>query len=173
MIRKISSVEEYLKTYQELPLLEDPHPLLKEVSTNFIEAYNQLPELKEKMIEKMRSSNGIGLAAPQVALNLRILVLDIISKNKKGEVEKEPVMMVNPVILSKEGSCAIEEGCLSIPDQKVEVVRFKKVVVEYFNEFGDKETKTLEDINAICVQHEIDHLDGILMTDYLLNTGLK
>lgn len=146
-----------------IQIIQEPDPRLRIKSSRVLfEPIADLIKLKQLMLFLMTQDRGIGLAAPQIGLNLRIILILHI----QGDL-KTPLFMINPEIISKSGSTCIEEGCLSIKGQKVEVPRAEQVVVKYQDEHSQNHQITLNDINAICVQHEIDHLDGILMTDYL------
>ena len=125
-----------------------------------------LVRLAEDMVETMRNANGIGLAANQVGILQRILVVDV------GETSEElrgmqPLVMVNPVLLREDGVWSMEEGCLSIPEIREEVVRAEEITVRYKNlAFEDREI-TVEGLLGRVILHEIDHLDGVLFLDYL------
>lgn len=125
-----------------------------------------LVRLAEDMVETMRNANGIGLAANQVGILHRILVVDV------GETSEElrglqPLVMVNPVLLREEGVWSMEEGCLSIPEIRDEVERAEEITVRYKNlAFEDREI-TVEGLLGRVILHEIDHLDGVLFLDYL------
>jgi peptide deformylase len=117
-------------------------------------------ELAENMFETMKKEKGIGLAAPQVGVNKRVIIATL------GE---KPHLMVNPEITSFSAECAIdEEGCLSLPEQFGKVSRAKRIIVRYLDEKGKKKEEELSDLDARVVQHEIDHLNGILFTDRLM-----
>lgn len=119
------------------------------------EELHYFQRLGEKMLQTMRQANGIGLAAPQVGISRRILVMGV----------GEPLVMINPEILDRQGHTAITEGCLSLPGQAREVLRAFKVRVRYRNLAWREVVQNLTDLASVCCQHEIDHLDGILMTD--------
>ena len=115
-------------------------------------------DLLKGMVSTMYQSHGIGLAAPQIGLSLRIAVVDI---------GQGPIKMINPKILKKSGSDCLEEGCLSMPGQTVKVKRAKKVIVKYLDEEGETKKIEAEGLLARAIQHEIDHLNGRLIVDYL------
>jgi len=118
---------------------------------------NDVRVLAEKMTETMRTEKGIGLAAPQVGVNKRVII---------ATLEKEARLLVNPEILSFSAECTEdEEGCLSLPEQFGKVSRSKRIVVQYLDEHGKQHEEELSDLDARIVQHEIDHLNGILFTD--------
>lgn len=114
--------------------------------------------LLEDMLRTMYSAEGIGLAAPQVGVNKRLIVVD--AREGKG-----PIKLVNPKIIFREGKDFLEEGCLSLRDITVNVKRAKKVKVEGLNENGQKITLEADGLMARAIQHEVDHLSGILITD--------
>jgi len=113
--------------------------------------------LVDAMIQTMREHKGIGLAAPQVGINQRILVADI------GD---GPIAVINPQIIKKVGSQKLEEGCLSIPNVSIAIKRPRKIVVKYLDIEGEVVEEVYEDLIARVIQHEIDHLDGKLIVDY-------
>jgi len=116
------------------------------------------------MLETMYASNGIGLAAIQIGAPKRIIVMDLI----KEENKKLPMYFVNPVITKKNNEkTTYEEGCLSVPNQFAEIDRPSKCEVEYLDYNGNKQNLQAEGLLATCIQHEIDHLEGILFIDYL------
>lgn len=147
---------------KKLEVLVDPHPILRKVSLP-VEDFSLMLKLKDKMVDSMRESRGIGLAAPQVGISLRLFVMDIYHEGSISET----MILINPEILNKKGVAAIEEGCLSIPGKNILVDRSEEVEVKYFNEQGEEKVRKFDGIPAICVQHELDHLNGVLMTDYL------
>ena len=147
---------------EKLEVLVDPHPILRKKSLP-VEDFSVMSKLKDKMVESMRESRGIGLAAPQVGLSLRLFVMDIYHEG----LISETLMLINPEIVNKKGVAAIEEGCLSLPGKNILVERSEEVKLKYFTEQGEEKIRTFEGIPSICVQHEMDHLNGVLMTDYL------
>jgi peptide deformylase len=115
------------------------------------------------MLETMYAANGIGLAAIQIGVPKRIIVIDL----KKGE-KKNPMYFINPTIKKKNSINSIyEEGCLSVPNQFAEIERPNKCEIEYLDFYGKKQLLKAEGLLATCIQHEIDHLEGILFIDYL------
>jgi peptide deformylase len=122
---------------------------------------DRLRELAGDMIETMYDAQGIGLAASQVNVHRRLLVLDV------SENQDTPRVYVNPEIVASEGSETCEEGCLSVPGIYAEVSRAEKVRVAAFDQHGQRFEESLEGLHAVCLQHEIDHLDGKLFVDYL------
>lgn len=131
-------------------------PVLKEKCRTISRVDAKLRKLLDDMLETMYKANGIGLAAPQVGDPIRMVVIDI------GE---GPLELINPVITARFGSEVDSEGCLSVPDIFGEVERAAKITVEYTNRFNKKRKLHAEKLLARCIQHEIDHLDGILFID--------
>ena len=131
-------------------------PVLKEKCRPVEHVDGKLRKLLDDMLETMYKANGIGLAAPQVGDPIRMVVIDI------GE---GPLELINPVITARFGSEVDSEGCLSVPDIFGEVERAAKITVEYTNRFNKKRKLHAEKLLARCIQHEIDHLDGILFID--------
>jgi peptide deformylase len=137
--------------------------VLRECATEVDEFDEKLVQLGEEMIDFMQESDGIGLAAPQVGISKRILVTDT-SPMEDGE---EPRVFVNPTILESEGECTLEEGCLSIPDVREDVTRPEEILLKYSTTTGEQRTEKFSGWMSRVLQHEIDHLDGILFVDYL------
>lgn len=132
-------------------------PVLKEVCQPVDKFDSTLRRLLDDMAETMYKQNGIGLAAPQVGQAIRVAVVDI-QEGKRGLVE-----MINPVIVKRSNDVEEDrEGCLSVPDIFGDVLRSKKITVEYYNRRGKKQRLTATDLMARCIQHELDHLDGVL-----------
>ena len=118
------------------------------------------------MFETMYTAPGVGLAAIQVAIFKRFLVMDV-GINEGQVIKRNPMVLVNPQIVSREGEIVWEEGCLSCPDLIVPMTRSKKIEVHSLDRFGKEQTMSAEDLVSVCIQHEIDHLDGILILDKL------
>ena len=145
-------------------ILTEPNKILRQVSLPVEEVGRQEQLLMNDMLETMYDAKGIGLAAIQIGVAKRIIVLDI-SKNEK---EKKPMYFVNPIIINKNSNCSTyEEGCLSVPNQFAEVDRPSECEVEYLDYDGSKKILKTSGLLATCIQHEIDHLEGILFIDYL------
>ena len=140
-----------------------PNPVLKQKSRPIPKIDPKVLQLVQDMAETMYSAPGVGLAAPQVGHSLRIAVIDV----TPADQPKNLLVLINPEIVATEGECTWEEGCLSVPDCNEEVKRCKKVVVRYQNLRGETAEITGEELLAIALQHEIDHLDGILFIDRL------
>jgi len=144
-------------------IIEYPEPLLR-LKAKPVDCFDDdLLQLVEDMAETMYDAPGIGLAAPQVAESIRLIVVDT---TVPGE-EREYLCLVNPEIVAHEGYQVDEEGCLSVPEIIADVKRFKKINVTYQDEKGIPRELTAEDRFAVVLQHEIDHLDGILFIDHL------
>jgi peptide deformylase len=145
-------------------ILTEPNQLLRQVSKPVKKVGEAEQQLMNDMLETMYSANGIGLAAIQIGVPKRIIVMDI----SKDTNKKEPRYFVNPVIKNKDSSkSTYEEGCLSVPNQFAEIDRPKKCDVEYLDYNGEKKFLYAEGLLATCIQHEMDHLEGILFIDYL------
>jgi len=145
-------------------IITEPNQLLREVSKPVTKVGKEEQQLMDDMLETMYSANGIGLAAIQIGVPKRIIVMDL----GKDENKKEPRYFVNPVIKNKDTlKSTYEEGCLSVPNQFAEIDRPKKCKVEYLDYNGEKKLLIAEGLLATCIQHEMDHLEGILFIDYL------
>ncbi len=145
------------------PILIHPDPRLKKVCAPVSDLSDELRALSKDMLETMYDAPGIGLAAPQVGVLDRLIVMDCV---KDGD--PEPTVMFNPEVLAKSDDLnTYEEGCLSIPEQFAEVTRPKEVRVGWIDENGNPREKDFDGLWATCVQHEIDHLNGKLFIDYL------
>jgi peptide deformylase len=118
----------------------------------------------ENMAETMYTENGIGLAAPQVGISKRMIVIDV----PEGEERNSRLRaLVNPRIVEKSGTIIWEEGCLSFPGVTADVTRAAQIRIQYRNPLGEAQELVAEDLEAVCIQHEVDHLDGINFVDYL------
>ena len=145
-------------------ILTEPNKLLRQVSKTVDYVGREEQKIMDDMLDTMYDAKGIGLAAIQIGIPKRIIVMDI----SKNESEKEPIFFVNPVIKNKDISKATyEEGCLSVPNQFAEIDRPSKCEVEYLDYNGKKQLLKADGLLATCIQHEMDHLDGILFIDYL------
>ena len=145
-------------------ILTEPNKKLREVSKPVEKVGLEEQKLMNDMLETMYAANGIGLAAIQIGVPKRIIVMDI----SKDEDKKEPRYFVNPVIKNKDNSKkTYEEGCLSVPNQFAEIDRPKKCEIDYLDYNGEKKLLKAEGLLATCIQHEMDHLEGILFIDYL------
>ena len=145
-------------------ILTEPNKLLRQVSLPVEKVGNDERRLMDDMLETMYEAKGIGLAAIQIGVPKRIIVMDIGNKEK----EKEPMYFVNPVIKNKNSEhSTYEEGCLSVPNQFAEVDRPSTCEVEFLDYYGNKKILKASGLLATCIQHEMDHLEGILFIDYL------
>ena len=145
-------------------ILKEPNKLLRQISKPVERVGKEEQQLMDDMLETMYAANGIGLAAIQIGIPKRIIVMDI----SKDENKKEPRYFVNPVIQNKDKIKSIyEEGCLSVPNQFAEIERPKNCDIEYLDYNGNKQKLKAEGLLATCIQHEMDHLEGILFIDYL------
>jgi peptide deformylase len=138
-----------------------PDTVLREKCEEVETFDEKLAELLDNMIETMYAENGVGLAAPQVGITQRVTVIDV------SPDQDTPIELINPVIADGEGSVTSEEGCLSIPEFRESVKRKDRVVVEAFDRLGGSFTIEAEGLLSICLQHEIDHLNGVLFIDHL------
>jgi len=145
-------------------ILTEPNKLLRQISKPVDRVGRDEQQLMDDMLETMYAANGIGLAAIQIGIPKRIIVMDI----SKDENKKEPRYFVNPIIQNKDKIKSIyEEGCLSVPNQFAEIERPKNCDIEYLDYNGNKQKLKAEGLLATCIQHEMDHLEGILFIDYL------
>ena len=145
-------------------ILTEPNKLLRQISKTVEKVKDEERKLMDDMLETMYAANGIGLAAIQIGVPKRIIVMDI----SKKENEKNPMFFVNPVIIKKNiEKATYEEGCLSVPNQFAEIDRPSSCEVEYLDYNGNKKNLKAEGLLATCIQHEMDHLEGILFIDYL------
>ncbi len=145
-------------------ILVVPNPVLKQVSEPVTQVDDELRALMDDMLETMYDAPGIGLAAIQIGVPKRVIVMDLA---REGE-EKQPRYFVNPEILWKsEETAPYEEGCLSVPEYFDEVERPARVKLRYLNYRGEQVEEDAEGLFAVCIQHEMDHLDGILFIDHL------
>lgn len=142
-------------------ILEFPDPRLRTRAAPVTRFDAALGTLIDDLFQTMYAAPGIGLAATQVDVHQRVIVIDV-SKD-----HKEPVALINPQIISREGEASTEEGCLSVPGIFDEVKRAAKVRVRSHDRKGRLHERDYEDILAVCIQHEMDHLDGKLFVDYL------
>lgn len=142
-------------------VLTYPNPVLAQKSADVDEITQEIRDLAEEMTQLMYENRGIGLAAPQVGESLRLVTIDLSGPDERTEL----MVLVNPVILSKEGRILDEEGCLSVPNLRAKVERADKVRVKAKNLEGEEVNLDAEGLMAICLQHELDHLDGVLFID--------
>lgn len=153
----------------KLKIFQFPDKVLLEKAKPIDRVEKTYHKLADDMFETMYSAPGIGLAANQVGVLERIVVIDVDYENKEdGEIEnRKPIILINPKIIHREGSIELCEGCLSVPEYQAEVKRAEKIKVEYQDVDGARKTLSAEGLLAVCVQHELDHLDGKLFIDRL------
>ena len=145
-------------------ILTEPNKILRQVSLPVEKVGNEERQLMDDMLETMYDAKGIGLAAIQIGVPKRIIVMDIGNRDKK----KEPMYFVNPIIKNKNSDhSTYEEGCLSVPNQFAEVNRPSTCEIEFLDYNGNKKILNASGLLATCIQHEMDHLEGILFIDYL------
>jgi len=146
------------------PILTEPNKLLRQISKSVESVGDEERKLMEDMLDTMYAAPGIGLAAIQIGVPKRIIVMDI----SRDEDKKEPRYFINPVIKNKNNETSkYEEGCLSVPDQFAEIERPNECEVEYLDYNGKKQLLKADGLLATCIQHEMDHLEGVLFIDYL------
>ena len=145
-------------------ILTEPNKLLRKISKPVENVGDEERRLMDDMLDTMYAAPGIGLAAIQIGVPKRIIVMDI----SRDEDKKEPRYFVNPVIKNKNNETSkYEEGCLSVPDQFAEIERPNECEIEYLDYNGKKQLLKTDGLLATCIQHEMDHLEGVLFIDYL------
>jgi len=144
-----------------LKVLTFPDERLRTVAKPVEKVDDTIKTLVSNMFETMKDEKGIGLAATQVDVHKRVVVMDV------SEEQDSPYVFINPEIIEKSGSTVSEEGCLSVPNNYAKVDRAEKVTVQALNEHGEAFELEAEGLFAICIQHELDHLQGKLFVDYL------
>ena len=145
-------------------IIKEPNKLLRQISKPVNGVGKEEQKLMDDMLETMYAANGIGLAAIQIGIPKRIIVIDL----NRDEIQKKPMYFVNPVIKNKDPlKATYEEGCLSVPNQFAEINRPSKCEVEHLDYDGEKKLLKADGLLATCIQHEMDHLEGILFIDYL------
>lgn len=174
---KDNFLDQYLLEGEKLTIHTYPSPVLKKVATPVTEFNEELRLLIKNMLYTMYHAPGIGLAAPQVGVSKRFFVLDIWFDREKvtlsdGSEEYrlsnfKPMVFINPIFKNKEGEVIHEEGCLSVPGVFEDVKRAEFVTVEYFDMFGNFQTLEADELLSVCLQHENDHLDGIVFIERL------
>jgi len=149
-----------------LPIITYPHPLLKKRSEPVTLFDEELRQFRDEMYITMLAKNGVGLAAVQVGNPIRALIVNI--PDEEGNQERENLLeIINPEFLSKEGEIQFNEGCLSVPEFYEDVTRFDRVRLTYQDRYGERHEIEAEGYLAVALQHEIDHLNGILFIDKL------
>ena len=145
-------------------ILTEPDPFLRQKSENVEKVDDNIRSLMNDMLETMYDAPGIGLAAIQIGVPKRIIVIDL----SKNDEKKNPQYFVNPVIITKsKKDTSYEEGCLSVPNQFAEISRPDTCKIKFLNYEGEEKTLEAKGLLATCIQHEMDHLEGILFIDYL------
>ena len=152
------------ETMAILPILTAPDPRLNKKATPVEKVDKATRKLMDDMLETMYDAPGIGLAAPQVGVSKRVIVLDL----SKDDEENRPYCMANPeIIWESDDIRTYEEGCLSVPEQYADVKRPNKIKVRYVDQENEIRELEADDLLATCIQHEMDHLEGVLFIDYL------
>ena len=154
----------YLGAMSIRPIILLPDPVLREVSKPLEQVDEAVRKFADDMLETMYDAPGIGLAAIQVGEPLRMLVADV----SKDEDKRQPMVFINPVIVASSDERSVyEEGCLSIPDYYADVERPASITVDYLGLDGKRHEMQADGLLATCLQHEIDHLDGVLFIDHI------
>lgn len=170
-------LENYQLSGDLLPIVTYPDPVLTSVAKEVTEFGEDLQKLCLNMLFTMYKAPGIGLAAPQIGISKRIFVLDVnYTREETSEGSGDyvldnfqPQIFINPIIKTKEGEITYQEGCLSLPEVYEDVKRFEHIIVEYQDTQGNKHELEAHELLSICIQHENDHLDGIVFIDRLSN----
>jgi peptide deformylase len=154
-----------------LPVYGYGHPLLRKVSEDITPDYKDLDQLIGNMFETMYDSKGVGLAAPQIGLNIRLFIIDATPYAEEvGDAYPLKAVFINPFIVEEDGEeWTFEEGCLSIPDIREDVDRPERVTLRYCNEKFEEFEQTYDGMMARIIQHEYDHLEGIMFVDHVSN----
>lgn len=146
------------------PIVIAPDPVLKKKAEPIAAVDDDIRQLMDDMLETMYAANGIGLAAPQIGISKRIIVVDV----APVEGPKTPMKLANPeVVWISDDDKEHDEGCLSLPEHYAPVVRPASIKVKYLDENGDSQEIEADELLAVCIQHEIDHLDGLLFVDHI------
>ena len=145
-------------------IITEPDIILRKKSVNLEKVDDDLRELMDDMLETMYAAPGIGLAGVQIGILKRLIVIDV----SKDEQKKSPLFLINPEIITKSSNTSVyEEGCLSLPGYFAEIERPAECHIEYVDYHGKKKEMKASGLLATCIQHEVDHLNGILFIDYL------
>ena len=145
-------------------IITEPDIILRKKSANLEKVDDDLRELMDDMLETMYAAPGIGLAGVQIGILKRLIVIDV----SRDEEKKNPLFLINPEIITKSSNTSVyEEGCLSLPGYFAEIERPAECQIEYVDYHGKKKEMKASGLLATCIQHEIDHLNGILFIDYL------
>ena len=147
-----------------LPIIKAPDPILKKVCARVEQVDDDIRSLMDDMLETMYAAPGVGLAAPQVGVHKRVIVVDAAGADE----QRAPVQMADPELVEvSEEEVMNEEGCLSFPDQFAEIMRPARIRVRYLDHENKIRELDADGMRAVCIQHEMDHLDGVLFVDYL------
>ncbi len=145
-------------------ILIEPDPILRKISEPLEKVDDELRKLMTEMLQTMYDAPGIGLAAIQIGILKRLVVIDLSKENEK----KNPLFLINPEIINRSNNTSIyEEGCLSLPGQFAEIERPAECTLNYIDFNGKEKKLKAEGLLATCIQHEVDHLNGVLFIDYL------
>lgn len=150
-----------------LEILEFPDPRLRKIAAKVKSVDDKVASIADSMLETMYAAPGIGLAASQINYHKRLIVLDV------SEDKTSPHILINPEIVVREGELETNEGCLSIPGFYEPVTRHKQILVKAINREGEEFSLHAEDLLAVCIQHEMDHLLGKLFVDYLSSAKMQ
>ena len=159
-----------------LPIIAYGHPVLKRKAEVINKDYPKLKELIENMFETMYNASGVGIAAPQIGLSIRLFIVDTnpfgeddsLSDNDRNQLKSFKKIFINPVIIDEKGDeWSFEEGCLSIPNIREGVLRQKQITIQYHDENFNKHTDSFDGLLARVIQHEYNHIEGVLFTDKL------
>ena len=159
-----------------LPIIAYGHPVLKRKAEVINKDYPKLKELIENMFETMYNASGVGIAAPQIGLSIRLFIVDTnpfaeddsLSDNDRNQLKSFKKIFINPIIIDEKGDeWSFEEGCLSIPNIREGVLRQKQITIQYHDENFNKHTDSFDGLFARVIQHEYDHIEGVLFTDKL------
>jgi peptide deformylase len=157
------------------PILRYPHPVLKKLCNRVEQIDKSILNLVQDLIDTMHDGPGsVGVAASQIGVTLRVCVVDV-SKNRHGKENNHGLLrMINPEIISRSGSATMREGCMSVPDYTGDVDRATEIVVRFSEPDGTVQEFTASGFEAVAIQHEMDHLDGVLFLDRVtsIKTGL-
>lgn len=157
------NLKEFVET--EPQVIHEPDERLRVHSQPLSFLKTDIHLLKDYMYSLMKKERGIGLAAPQIGLHVRVIIIDVLQEDNPRITR----FMINPEIVESSGSCAIEESCLSVPNKSVSIERKFSVTISYLNEDSELQKEEFSGLAAICIQHEIDHLNGVLISDYIIS----
>ena len=152
-----------------------PHPILKEVCRGVAVIDREISSLIADLVDTMHAGPGsVGVAAPQIGVTLRVCVVDVSASRLGRDNNHGLLTMVNPEIVHREGASVMREGCMSVPDYTGDVERATEITVQFLDEKGEERMVEANGFEAVAIQHEMDHLDGILFLDRIasLKTGL-